>query len=173
MKKLVLLMIVAGATVTGLYIAYVLTRPEKVIGFGEKIHHDDFDYSVLKVEKLKTLGDGTRSVSTQGTFYVVTLKVENNAIRVNHQWDISMAYVADQTGRKYHHSVKAQESWDDAKGVQNTALHNTPHGSFETADIVFDLPENVQNPCLKIWKDVLMGDMFDGVAYRRVKVQLN
>ncbi len=173
MKKLVLLMIVVGATVTGLYIAYVLTRPEKVIGFGEKIHHDDFDYSVLKVEKLKTLGDGTRSVSTQGTFYVVTLKVENNAIRVNHQWDISMAYVEDQTGRKYRHSVKAQKVWDEAQSIPNAAVHNTSHGAVETADIVFDLPEIVQNPCLKIWKDVLMGDMFDGVAYRRVKVQLN
>jgi len=83
-----------------------------------------------------------------------------------------MAYVEDQTGKKHRYSIEAQKAWDDAKGVQNAALHNTPRGSFETADIVFNLPENIPNPCLKIWKDVLMGDVFDGVAYRKVKVSL-
>lgn len=172
MKKLVFLGIGLAIVLAVLYTSFVLTRPEKTIAQGEVIHHDDFDYSVAKVEKIKSIENEARSVSAEGTFYVVTLKVENNAVRVNHRWDISMAYVEDQTGRKYRHSVEAQEAWDDAKGVQNAALHNTPHGSFETADIVFDLPENIQNPCLKIWKDVLMGDVFDGIAYRKVKVSL-
>ncbi len=172
MKMLLLLTALAGVAVIGLYTGYVLTRPEKTIAPGEVIHHDDFDYSVAKVEKFKTIGRDTRSVSSEGTFYVVTLKVENNAVRVNHRWDISMAYVEDQAGNKYLHSPEAQKRWDEATGVQNAAAHNTPKGTIETADIVFDLPDNVQNPCLKIWKDVLMGDVFDGVAYRKAKVPL-
>ena len=172
MKKLLVPIFLVGAIITGLYIAYVLARPEKVIGFGEKIHHDDFDYSVLKVEKLKSMGDGTPSPSPQGTFYVVTLKVENNAKRVMHVWNDSMAYIVDDAGKEYHPSPEGQRAWDLAKGKISVSLHSTPPGVFETTQIVFDLPADAKNPCLKIWKDVLMGDMFDGIAYRKVKVSL-
>ncbi len=172
MKMLLLLTALAGVAVIGLYTGYVMTRPEKTITLGEVIHHDDFDYSVAKVKKIKNIGSDTRSVSAGGTFYVVTLKVENNAVRVNHRWDISMTYVEDQAGTKYRHSVEAQKVWDETQGVPNAAVHNTPRGAAESADIVFDLPENIQNPCLKIRKDVLVGDVFDGVAYRKVKVPL-
>jgi len=173
MKKFLLLGTLVGTLVVGLYITYILTRPEKVIGFGEKIHRDDFDYSVLNVEKLPTIGGRTQPATANGTFYVVTLKVENHAIRVNHQWDISMAYIEDQVGQAYRHSVEGQEAWDKACGIRNAALHNTSPGVFETAEIVFELPQGVKNPCLKIWKDVLMGDAFDGIAYRKVKVPLD
>ncbi len=172
MKKLLVLMFLAGALITGLYVAYILTRPEKVIGFDEKIHHDDFDYSVLKVEKLKNMGDGAHSPSTQGTFYVVTLKVENNAKRVMHVWNDSMAYIVDDAGKEYHPSPEGQKAWDLANGKVSASFHSTPAGVSETTQIVFDLPDDAKNPCLKIWKDVLMGDMFDGIAYRKVKVSL-
>ena len=173
MKKLVLLMIVAGAAVTGLYIAYVLTRPEKIIGLGEQIRHDDFFYSVVDVKKQKSIGEGENLVASRGIFYIVTLKVENRAIRVDHEWDILMTCVEDESGHKYRPFAEGQEAWDEIQGVKNAARHDTPHGASEMADIVFDLPADVKNPGLKIWKDVLMGDMFDGVAYRKVKVPLD
>lgn len=172
MKTFLLRTALAGLIVTGLYASYVLTRPAKTIAWGEPIYHDDFVYSVEQVKKQKTIGGGTRSLSARGMFRIVTLKVANNAVRVNHRWDISMAYVEDQSGNKYRHSPEAQQVWDEATGVQNAAIHNTPKGAVETADIVFDLPENIQNPGLKIWKGVLMGDVLDGIAYRKVKVLL-
>ena len=172
MKKLLVLLFLAGAIITGLYIAYVLARPEKVIGFGEKIHHDDFDYSVLKVEKLKNIGDGTLTTSTQGTFYVVTLKVENNAKRVMHVWNDLMAYIVDDAGKEYHLWPEGQKAWDLTNGKISASLHSTPAGLSETTQIVFDLPTDAKKPWLKIWKDVLMGDVFDGIAYRKVKVTL-
>ena len=162
-----------GATFcAAVYIPYVLTRPEKVIGLGEEIRHDDFFYSVVDVKKQKSIGEGENLVASKGVFYVVTLKVENKAIRVNHEWDISMASVEDDAGGKYRRSLEGQEAWDETQGVKNAARHMTPPGASETAEIVFDLPVDVKNPGLKIWKDILMGDVFDGVAYRKVKVAL-
>lgn len=172
MKKLFLVALGLGLLFPASYTAYVLTRPERVIGLGERIHHDDFEYSVVDVKKMKSIGEGENPVAAKGVFYIVTLKVENRAIRVDHEWDISMAYVEDESGRKYERSLEGQEARDEAQGIHNAALHTTPPGVSETADVVFDLPADAKNPCLKIWKDVLMGDMFDGIAYRKVKVQL-
>ena len=172
MKRLILVVILIWALLAVLYATYVLSRPEKVIGLGERIHHDDFEYSVVDVKKLKSIGESENLATARGTFYIVTLKVENRAIRVNHEWDILMANIEDELGRKYNRSLEGQEAWDKAQGVRNAASHNTPPGVSETADIVFDLPIDVKSPGLKIWKDVLMGDVFDGVAYRKVKVQL-
>ncbi len=172
MKKLLALAAFGVTFCAAVYIPYVLTRPEKIIGLGDKIRHDDFFYSVVNVKTLKKIGEGEKRVAARGTFYIVTLKVENHAIRVSHEWDISMAYVEDESGNKHLPFAEGQEAWDETQGVKNAARHITPHGASETADIVFDLPGDVKNPGLRIWKDVLMGDLFDGVAYRKVKVQL-
>lgn len=156
----------------GLYSSYVLSRPERIIGLGERIHHDDFDYSVLRIGKFRSLGSSTQPLAADGIFYVVTLKVENNAKRVGHVWNDSMAYVVDEKGNEYRPSPEGQKAWDAAKGKASEWLHNTPAGAAETTEIVYNLPVNIQDPCLKIWKDVLMGDMFDGIAYRKIKVKL-
>ncbi len=154
MKKLIFAVFLIWALLAVLYASYVLSRPEKVIGLGERIHHDDFEYSVVDVKKQKSIGEGENLVAAKGTFYIVTLKVENRTIRVNHEWDISMAYIEDESGRKYHRSLEGQEAWDKAQGISNAALHTTPPGASEAADIVFDLPADTKNPCLKIWKDI-------------------
>jgi hypothetical protein len=172
MKKLLALAAFGATFCAAVYIPYVLTRPEKIIGLGEQIRHDDFFYSVTGVKKSKTIGEEDQRVTAQGTFYIVSLKVENKAVRVDHRWDISMAHIEDEAGRKYHPFAEGQEAWDEMLGAKNAARHTTPAGASETADIVFDLPADVKNPGLKIWKDVLMGDVLDGVAYRKVKVAL-
>jgi len=172
MRKLLITGMIVAGLCSGIYATYVLSRPEKVIDFGEKIHHDDFDYSALKVDKLKNIGDSAHLLTPNGSFYIVTLKVENNAKRVMHEWNDSMAYIADEAGKEYHPSPEGQEAWDLANGKTSVSLHSTPAGVSETTQIVFDLPADAKNPCLKIWKDVLMEDFFDGVAYRKVNVQL-
>ena len=53
MKKLLLIAFGLGLLFPASYAAYVLTRPEKIVGLGDKIQHDDFFYSVVDVKKLK------------------------------------------------------------------------------------------------------------------------
>ena len=60
---------------------------EKVLGLGENIHHDDFEYSVQRVEKAAQIG----TLRTQGTFLIVTFQVENRARRVDHRWSNDIA----------------------------------------------------------------------------------
>jgi hypothetical protein len=66
-----------------------------IIGLRENIHHDDFEYSVTGYTLTHQIGKGQDSIVSAGTYYIVTFKVENRAIRVSHLWNNSIAYIID------------------------------------------------------------------------------
>ena len=66
---------------------------EIIIGLNDGIAHDDFIYSVSGFSIKKKIAAGNDSLVANGNFYLVTFKVVNNAVRVNHQWDNSVGYI--------------------------------------------------------------------------------
>jgi len=141
---------------------------EKIIGLKQNIHHDDFEYSVEDFYKTDTIG-GQRA---NGTFYVVTFQVENKARRVNHEWDNNIAYMTDENSKQYSNLNEKQKALNSIKPFKLKDKYVTPPGTTDLTVLVFDIPKEVKQPCLKVSGEFLMGDMFDGSQFANTKIKL-
>lgn len=141
---------------------------EKTIGLKQNIHHDDFEYSVQNVERAEYIG----SAKANGIYYIVTFQVQNDAKRVDHEWNNSIAYLIDGNGKEYENSYEQQKNLKQTKQFTLKEKYVTPSGSTETTILVFDLPKDAKETYLKVRGDFLMGDMFDGNQFKNTKIKL-
>ena len=141
---------------------------EKVIGLKENIHHDDFEYSVQKVEKTEWI----ENLKAKGMFYLVTFRLENRAKRVEHKWDNNTAYIIDENGNKFENMYEMQLNLKRTIDFGLKEHYITAAGQSEETILVFDIPNNVRNPYLKVSGDFFMGDLFDGNQFKNTKIKL-
>ena len=141
---------------------------ERTIGIGQTIHHDDFDYSVERLDRTGRIAD----LTSKGVFYIVTFRVENRARAVSHRWNNTIAYVVDENGARFENNVEAQKALARLRQATYRDEHVTAAGDMETTVLVFDLPESVSKPCLKVRGSLLMGDVFDFDQYARTRIRL-
>jgi hypothetical protein len=144
----------------------------RVIEVNERIHHDDFEYSVTHFVVTDSIGSGNEQKRASGHFCIVTFEVENRAKRVNHKWDNTIAYIVDDQGRSYENVPELQVSLNRVQPFNYAEQHLTPAGETEATQLVFDLPANISHPYLMVRGELLMGDVFDGKAFARTKVKL-
>ena len=161
-KRPLRIVLIWGALVSG------CAGPDMIIDPGARIHHDDFEYSVQKVDRTDRIGDRQAG----GTFYIVTFQVENRARRVDHRWSNDIAYIVDGSGRQYEHDGPAQRTLEAVKPFGYKDRYVTPAEAVVTTMLVFDLPKDVREPYLKVRGEFLMGDLFDAKQYRRTWVRL-
>ena len=145
---------------------------DRTIHVGQRIHHDDFEYSVTSYRVSKTIGEGKEAITAGGNFYLVAFLVENKARRVNHEWVDSIAYIVDAGGTVYENLPWAQKTLQRVSRVTPGETHITSPGSMDSTVLVFDLPEEVSEPALMVRGETLMGDFFDGGQYRKVRIEL-
>jgi hypothetical protein len=145
---------------------------ERVIGMNERIHHDDFEYLVTGCTATDSIGSGEKQRKAAGEYYVVTFVVENHAMRVNHDWNDSIAYVVDDQGNHYENLPELQQLLNGGKPDNYSSEHRTPAGEIESTQLIFDLPKNIAHPFLMVRGDLLMGDVFDGKAFTKTKIKL-
>jgi hypothetical protein len=141
---------------------------DRVIARGARIHHDDFEYSVRQIDRTDQIGARRAS----GAFYIVTFQVENRAGRVAHRWSNEIAYIVDDSGRQYENDGEAQKALDAVKPFGRKDRYVTPAEAVETTMLVFDLPNDVTEPYLKVRGEFLMGDLFDANRYQRTRIRL-
>jgi hypothetical protein len=98
--------------------------------------------AVTGVQTSKTLGD----LTAKGQFYIVTVKVFSNAKRASLGLLTVDAHVVDADGQTYIRDMPAEAQFPAQPAFEKRI---SPVESFEK-EIVFDLPENVQNPRLDI-----------------------
>jgi len=147
-------------------------RKEYVIGIGESIHHDDFEYSVTDLIITRFLKNGTDTLHARGMFYLVRFRTENNAKRVSHEWNNSIAFIVDEKAGTFENIPGVQEYFEKVKSYGLKDKYITHTGSADSTYLAFDLPFNVTMPYLKVKGSILMGDVFDGAKYRRVRIKL-
>ena len=135
---------------------------------GQSIHHDDFEYTVESFERTPQIDDRR----AQGLFYLVAFRVDNDAKRVNHRWTNHVAYVVDSSGRRYESDLEAGRALAASRDIPFHDQYVTPPDGSDRAVLVFDLPSNVDRPCLMVRGSFLMGDVFDLGQYARARVQL-
>ena len=145
---------------------------ERIIGLNQRIHHDDFEYRVTQFSVTDTIGSGANRQRAAGRFYIVDFEVENLARRVNHEWDNSIAYIVDETGKKFENLPAAQAVLNAVHPFNFSSRYRTPPGATENTRLVFDIPAACTHPYLLVRGDLLMGDVLDAKAFARTRVKL-
>lgn len=135
----------------------------KTYGLNDVVQDGDLSFTVTGVETAKTLGNQFTKKDAQGTFYIVTLKIENKGNKTA-TFDSSMAKVTDDQGREFERSIEGQTAKGMAQGNVDLFLQQIQPSLSVTGDLVFDLPADMQNPML-----VVKGSLFAKGA--KIKLQ--
>jgi hypothetical protein len=143
-----------------------------IIGVGERIHHDDFEYSVTNYFITRFLKNGTDTLKADGMFYLVKFRVENRAMRVGHNWDNNIGFIVDGSGGKYENVPQVQQFFEKSNPFGYSEKYNTPAGASDSTYLAFDLPFTVTKPYFMVKGETLMGDMFDRGRFRRMMIRL-
>jgi hypothetical protein len=121
---------------------------EKTLAIGEAKEYCGFyldchlHTAVTNVNRTKTIGNRT----ADGEFYLVTVKVFNNARRATLGLLTVDAHVVDAEGQPYYRDMQTETQLPKQPDFEQKI---SPSGSFEK-QIVFDLPIDVKNPRLDI-----------------------
>ena len=121
----------------------------KTAGLNETVQDGDLAFTVLGVEKSKTLGNSFTQKTAQGTFYVITVKIENKGNKTT-SFDSSMAKVKDDQGREFERSIDGQTAKGLSQGQVDLFLQQIQPSLSVTGDLVFDLPDGLKNPILSL-----------------------
>ena len=142
---------------------------DPIIPVGASIAHDDFLYTAREVQTPTHIGTRT----TSGRFYVVRFEVANRAARVSHVWGNRIAYMVDAQGRRYENEVALQRELERQHPFGWAAEYVTGAGSARETLLVFEVPTDAGLPLdLMVRGHLLMGDVLDGVRFRRTRVRL-
>jgi len=125
-----------------------------VIAVGTPVRQDDFSYTVTRVAKHR---------QTENIAYEVTIRVDNHAKIVDYQWRDAIACVSDAAGRLYRAHPNPHDGSDHPPIAAGSSAEYT---------LTFVLPATAQRPTLRYSNGILMGDVFDGAAYRRAAIPL-
>lgn len=142
---------------------------EPVLRLGESIRHDDFLYTVLAAQPVPRIADR----SARGHYLVVHFEVTNRAGRVSHEWTNDIAFLVDARGRRYENDPELQQALDRSRPFGWSATYLTRPEASQTTMLVFDVPAEAPRPLdLMVRGELLMGDVLDGVRFRRARVRL-
>ena len=145
---------------------------EHVIATGTIIPHGDFEYTVTDYRKSNVLHVKDEALLTDGTFYVVSFRVTNHAVRINHEWDNAVAYIIDEDSNRYECKVDLQKKVNEAEPFGFKDTYVTPFQSEESTKLIFELPLSVKEPHLKVRGNILLEDFLDGSHFEKTKVRL-
>ena len=135
----------------------------KVAGLNETVQDDDLAFTVTGVDKEQVLGNQFTQKTAQGTFYVISLKVENTGNKTV-TFNTSQAKVVDSKNREFEYSIDGQTAKGMAQGHVDLFLQQIQPSLSVSGDLVFDLPTDIKNPVL-----VLKGGLFS----QGVKIKLD
>ncbi|MDQ6767652.1 MAG: DUF4352 domain-containing protein [Candidatus Eremiobacteraeota bacterium] len=162
--------VVVGLFVIALAVAgiYTFSTPRHFISLGTPIRQDDFTYIVTAVGRTPQIANRSAIAKANGIFYIVTIHVDNDAKREDFKWDERIPHIVDAQGERYDKSADGQAALDAALKPQYT-ISAGQSASFQA---VFDVPADIQKPLLAFDNGILMGDLLNLVAYRRIGVIL-
>jgi hypothetical protein len=162
------LFLVIVAVVLAIASLYTFSKPQHMVALGTPVHQDDFVFTVTGVGRASEISNKAASAKANGIFYIVSIRVDNNAQRVSFIWDEHIPHIVDASGQRWDISREAQAALDASlKPSFAIAAHDS-----RTFEAIFDVPPNTSKPVLVFDNGILMGDVFNLVAYRRIGVIL-
>jgi hypothetical protein len=162
---MVIVLVIIALGFAGLY---TFSTPHHFVALGTPIQQDDFIYVVTGVGRTRAIGSGAAATKANGTFYIITIRVDNDAKRVDFKWDERIPHIVDAQGDRFDKSPEGQAALDASIKPHFVV----PAGQSASFQAVFDVPSDIQKPVLALDNGILMGDIFNLVEYRRVGVVL-
>ncbi|MBI3653164.1 MAG: DUF4352 domain-containing protein [Acidobacteria bacterium] len=149
-----------------------LNRRNQTVGLNQEIQYDDFGFAVLGTVKANAVGGYATQHSTEGQFYLVTLKVTNHAQRVNYRFNKSAAILVDESGREYPISSVGQKALDGETTPSGGCESELPPGASCVADLVFELPKAARLAYVRISEGGAVGDVLDTIFYGKKMIKV-
>lgn len=147
---------------------YTHSMPHHFVPLGTSIHQDDFFYTVTGVGRSARISNSAGNATAQGQFLIVAIRVDNDAKRVAFVWDERIPHIVDSQGNRYDKSPDGQAALDAALKPR----FSIAPGDSNTFQAVFDVPPTIEKPALVFDNGILMGDVLNLAAYRRIGVEL-
>jgi hypothetical protein len=151
--------------IAGIYLAVLLAfsfiSTNKVLGVREEKHFCELDchlaYSIVSVEKSKTINIGGAENIASGVYYRITLKTRFDETTINPQRGNGPLFpnprsitITDEQGRTFVPATQIETALAAANAAgTNIATPLRPAESYTTV-VVFDLPADVQKPELLV-----------------------
>lgn len=154
----VLAMVSAGLLLARLVVVSTQTR---AIGIGQEMMADDFGFTIVAVDHPDKIVAADKTSEPTGEYWVVDLQVANHAKRVGFRFDPSTVVLEDQMGNRYLIDPSAQEAIDLFGAATNTLAA----GEVVRRKIVFDLPNDVREPRIRIVFGGRIGEVLDYLLY--------
>jgi len=148
----------------------ILNRRDQFVGLNQEIRYDDFAFSVQRVRKTESLGNGEFKATPQGLFYVITLKIANHAKRVDYRFKYESAKLIDVDDKQFGLSPAGQKALESAAGKR--CVDPIPAGSSCSTEVVFDLPADAELKHFRISEGGLVGDILDVIFYGKKRIEL-
>jgi hypothetical protein len=147
---------------------YTFARPNQFVALGTPLRQGDFVYTVTGIGRAPMISNKAASAAAQGVFYIVSIRVDNNARRVGFVWDEHIPHILDEHRHRWEVSNTGQAALDSSlKPRFAIAAHES-----RTFEAIFDVPVDIAKPVVVFDNGILMGDVFSLVAYRRIGVAL-
>jgi hypothetical protein len=147
---------------------YTFSRPRSFVALGTPIHQGDFVYTVTGVGRTPQISNTFGSARAHGIFYIVTIRVENDARHAGFIWDENIPHIVDANGHRWDIAKQAQAALD-ASMRPKFAIAAHGRSTFQS---IFDVPADIDKPVLVFDNGILMGDVLNFGAYRRIGVML-
>lgn len=141
-----------------LLLAVSLTSNEKVLNLNREkrfcgCYFDcHLSASVEQIETTTTLGDATNKQQAKiGTFYIVTIKVRNDAKKESLALADANLLVIDKRGRQFSRNIDAERflaKYELLNRPLDPFVDAIPPNSYTKRKVIFDLPLDIERPKL-------------------------
>lgn len=146
-----------GAVYCGILFAVSLASDERTLAWGEDKAFCGFyldchlHVAVVNVRTAKTVGAPHNQRTAEGLYRIVTVRLSSDARRATLRFMEPEARVFDAEGRAYSRALDAERALRAAEGRPEPFPRDIgPAGDAYTAELIFDLPENVAAPRLLV-----------------------
>lgn len=146
-----------------------LNRHPADVGPGTAIQYDDFAFSVQDWRTARSVG----AVATPGLYYVVDLRVENRARRVDFQFREDSAVLRDAAGGMYPQAAAAQSALDQQQGGPGPCAAPLAAGCSGVRTLVFEAPGELEDPQIQVaCGGTGLFALLDDAVYGRKRIHL-
>ena len=139
------------AVVWAVYLSIVFTvsatTPQRIVPLGQDICFDEMCFSVVRAEIFPQLGSGEHVVTTNGRFYVVTVRVSSHS-RSRAQSEGGIHAELWDSGKYYGLSSEGQRAWETTNGPTRPLAARLQPGESVLSTQVFDVPRQSLSPSL-------------------------
>jgi hypothetical protein len=156
-----IILIVLAVIVLGL----LATRQNRMVGLGQTIHFDDFDFTAMDAALLPEDAEAARggNPAEDRANYRVRMRVDNRAKRVPFTFSGQSFAFVDLAGK--HPMMRPLSERSSTAGRAPLAPYTLKAGESATIDYLFSLPADHEDLRLKVLSSGPVGDLLEWLLF--------